>query len=52
MTSKLKMSVLVALGWVGTMQLSYADLVVPEPGTLPLVGIAVAAAVYFIRRRK
>ena len=53
MMTKLKMAALVALGWVGTTQLALADFNgVPEPGTLPLVGLAVAAAVYIIRRRK
>jgi hypothetical protein len=52
MMSKLKMTTLVLLSWVGTTQLAYADLEVPEPSTLPLVGVAIAAAVYFIRRRK
>jgi predicted tellurium resistance membrane protein TerC len=52
MMTKLKMAVLVALGWVGTTQVALADFTVPEPGTLPLVAFAVAAAVYIIRRRK
>ena len=52
MMSKLKMTTLVALSWVGTTQWAFADFEIPEPGTLPLVGLAVVAAVYFIRRRK
>jgi hypothetical protein len=37
--------------WAGTTAVAHANFV-PEPSTLPLVGLAIAAAVYVIRRKK
>lgn len=51
MNAQLKFAAAVAALWAGTTQLAHANFV-PEPSTLPLVGLAIAAAVYVIRRRK
>ncbi len=51
MKSALKHILATAAFFVGTTQLAHADFL-PEPGTLPLVGLAIAAAVFVVRRRK
>ena len=55
MISKLKIAALAAAGWVASTQMALANdtpFQVPEAGTLPLVGLAVAAAVMVLRRKK
>jgi hypothetical protein len=51
MMSKLKMVLVVSAAWAGTTQLALANFV-PEPGSLPLVGLAIAAAIYVVHRRR
>lgn len=49
--SKLKLGAAVLMAWAGTAHVAHANFV-PEPSTLPLVGLAIAAAIYVVRKRK
>lgn len=51
MKTQLKTAAALVAAWAGTTQLAHANFV-PEPSTLPLVGLAIAAVAFVLRRKK